>query len=53
MATNGALPLTFISGIYGDKFTGVVLGNTVAIKYDFDGDGQLDTSFGFRVVPGD
>ena len=53
VATNGALPLTFISAIYGDKFTGVVLGNTVAIKYDFDGDGQLDTSFGFRVVPGD
>jgi hypothetical protein len=50
---NGALPLTFSSATYGDKFTGVVLGNTVAIKYDFDGDGQLDTSFGFRLVVGD
>ena len=50
---NGALPLTFSSATYGDKFTGVVLGNTVAIKYDFDGDGQLDTSFRFRLVPGD
>jgi hypothetical protein len=48
-ANNGALPLTFSSAIYDDKFTGVVLGNTVAIKYDFDGDGQLDTSFGFRL----
>ena len=53
VATDGALPLTFSSATYGDKFTGVVLGNTVAIKYDFDGDGQLDTSFGFRLVPGD
>jgi hypothetical protein len=53
VAPNGALPLTFSSAAYDDKFTGVVLGNTVAIKYDFDGDGQLDTSFGFRRVPGD
>ena len=45
---DGALPLTFSSAIYGDAFTGVVLGDIVAIKYDFDGDGQLDTSFGFR-----
>ena len=50
---NGALPLTFSSATYGDKFTGVVLGDKVAIKYDFDGDGQMDTSFGFRLVPGD
>jgi len=53
VATNGALPLTFSSAAYGDKFTGVVLGDKVAIKYDFDGDGQMDTSFGFRRVPGD
>ena len=53
MATDGALPLTFSSATYGDKFTGVVLGDKVAIKYDFNGDGQLDTSFGFRLVPGD
>jgi len=52
-ATNGALPLTFSSATYGDKFTGVVQGDFVAIKYDFNGDGQLDTSFGFRLVPGD
>ncbi len=53
VATNGALPLTFSSATYGDKFTGVVLGDKVAIKYDFNGDGELDTSFGFRLVPGD
>ena len=53
VATDGALPLTFSSDMYGDRFTGVALGNTVAIKYDFDGDGQLDTSFRFRLVPGD
>jgi hypothetical protein len=44
----GALPLTFSSAIYDDSFTGVVLQDIVAIKYDFDGDGQADTSFGFR-----
>ena len=53
VAANGALPLTFSSSTYDDRFTGVALGNTVTIKYDFDGDGQLDTSFGFRLVPGD
>ena len=47
------MPLTFSSAFYGDGFTGVVQGNTVAIEYDFDGDGQLDTSFGFRLSPGD
>jgi hypothetical protein len=46
--SEGALPLTFRSAVYGDSFTGVVLGEIVAIKYDFDGDGRPDTSFGFR-----
>ncbi len=46
--SDGALPLAFSSAIYDDSFTGVVLQDMVAIKYDFDGDGQLDTSFGFR-----
>jgi hypothetical protein len=46
--SQGALPLSFTSAVYGDSFTGVVLEDVVAIKYDFDGDGQLDTSFAFR-----
>jgi len=49
-ASDGALPLTFTSATYGDAFTAVGLGDIVAIKYDFDGDGQMDTSFGFRRV---
>jgi hypothetical protein len=48
VSQQGALPLTFSSEVYGDKFTGVVTGDFVAIRYDFDGDGQPDTSFGFR-----
>ena len=46
----GALPLAFTSAVYGDAFVGVALQGTVAIKYDFDGDGQAETSFGFRRV---
>jgi hypothetical protein len=47
--SDGALPLAFSSEIYGDSFIGVVLQGMVAIKYDFDGDGRPDTSFGFRL----
>ena len=50
ISQEGALPLTFYSDTYGDQFTGVVLNGFVAIKYDFDGDGELDTSFGFQRV---
>jgi hypothetical protein len=50
ISQEGALPLTFYSDVYGDQFTGVVLNGIVAIKYDFDGDGELDTSFGFQRV---
>jgi hypothetical protein len=46
----GAMPLTFTSATYGDAFTGVVLGDIVAVKYDFDGDGEMETSLGFRRV---
>jgi hypothetical protein len=46
--TQGALPYTFASAVFGDSFTGVVLEDIVAIKYDFDGDGQAETTFGFR-----
>ena len=48
MTAEGAIPLTFYSALYEDQFTGVVLGDFVALKYDFDGDGQPETSFGFR-----
>jgi hypothetical protein len=48
--SEGALPLTFTSATWDDAFTGVVLGDIVAIKYDFDGDGQAETSFGFQRV---
>ena len=50
ISQEGALPLTFYSDVYGDQFTGVALNGIVAIKYDFDGDGQPDTSFGFQRV---
>jgi hypothetical protein len=50
VSQEGALPLRFYSDVYGDQFTGVVLNGIVAIKYDFDGDGELDTSFGFQRV---
>lgn len=50
ISQEGALPLTFYSDVYGDQFTGVVLDGVVAIKYDFDGDGRPETSFGFRRV---
>jgi hypothetical protein len=50
ISQDGALPLTFYSDTYNDQFTGVVLNGVVAIKYDFNGDGQLDTSFGFQRV---
>lgn len=46
--SQGALPLTFTSAVYGDSFTGVLLEEVVTIRYDFDGDGQHDTSFAFR-----
>jgi len=49
-AADGALPLTFNSTVFGDSFTGVALGDIVAIEYDLDGDRQPDTKFGFRRV---
>ena len=45
---DGALPLRFTSSVYGDSFTGIVLEDIVTIQYDFDGDGQPETSFAFR-----
>jgi hypothetical protein len=45
---DGSLPLTFSSAFYGDAFTAVSLGEFVTMEYDLDGDGQMDTSFGFE-----
>jgi hypothetical protein len=42
--------LTFSSAVYGDKFTGAAGDGLVGIKYDFDGDGRLDTSLEFQLV---
>lgn len=47
---NGGLPLTFYSGTYGDRFAAVATQDFLLIHYDFDGDGQLETEFGFRRV---
>ena len=47
---NNALPLTFYSDTYGDRFAAVATDGFVLIHYDFDGDGQLETEFGFRRV---
>lgn len=47
---NNALPLTFYSGTYGDRFAAVATQDFLLIHYDFDGDGQLETEFGFRRV---
>ena len=47
---NGGLPLTFYSDTYGDRFAAVATQGFVLIHYDFDGDGELETEFGFRRV---
>jgi hypothetical protein len=49
---DGVLPLTFTSATYGDSFVGAAGNDVVGIKYDFDGDGQLDTIFDFVRVEG-
>lgn len=46
----GAVALTFTSATYGDAFSAVATDGVVAIKYDFDGDGQPDTVFAFQRV---
>jgi hypothetical protein len=49
---DGVLPLTFTSAAFGDSFVGAASNDVVGIKYDFDGDGQLDTIFDFVRVGG-
>jgi hypothetical protein len=40
----------FSSGIYGDSFQGISVDGVIMISYDFDGDGQAETSFGFQRI---
>lgn len=40
------------SAVYGDFFVGVATQGIVSIKYDFDGEGQLDTVLSFQRVGG-
>jgi hypothetical protein len=49
-AVEGTLALTFYSDDYGDQFSGIAVDGTVAIQYDFDGDGQAETTFGFQRI---
>jgi hypothetical protein len=44
------LNLTFESNTWGDSFTGMAAIGVISIQYDFDGDGRLDTVFGFTRV---
>jgi hypothetical protein len=48
--TGGSTALVFSSGIYGDSFQGIAVDGVIMISYDFDGDGQAETSFGFQRV---
>lgn len=51
-ATGGVL-LSFESDTFGDAFSGAAATNGAAmIRYDFDGDGQIDTVFEFQKVTG-
>lgn len=51
-SAGGSLALTFTSATYGDAFSAIATDGVVAINYDFDGDGQADTVFGFQRVGG-
>ncbi len=50
--TDQGLGLTFYSATYGDQFTAVASDGLIAISYDFDGDGRLDTVFLFERLGG-
>jgi hypothetical protein len=50
----GVLQLSFESATWGDAFEGAAATDrSAAIKYDFDGDGRVETVFGFQQVTGD
>jgi hypothetical protein len=48
--SQGFLVVTFNSAVYGDSFTGTAGEGLLAIQYDMDGDGNMDTVFGFQRV---
>ena len=50
--TQNGSDLVFQSEVYGDQFPGSGRDGVVAIRYDFDGDGETDVVFGFvRILP--
>ena len=48
--TGGSTALVFSSGFYGDSFQGIAVDGVIMFSYDFDGDGRMDTSFGFQRI---
>lgn len=47
---DSGVALTFESAAFGDVFAGKGRDGVIAIRYDMDGDGRLDTTFGFEQV---
>lgn len=48
--TGGSIALLFGSFVYHDQFQGIGVDGVIMFSYDFDGDGQADTSFGFQRI---
>ena len=48
--TGGSTALLFGSVVYHDQFQGIAVDGVIMFSYDFDGDGNTDTSFGFQRI---
>jgi hypothetical protein len=48
--TGGSTALLFGSLVYHDQFQGIAVDGVIMFSYDFDGDGNTDTSFGFQRI---
>jgi hypothetical protein len=48
--TGGSTALQFGSFFYLDQFEGIAVDGVIMISYDFDGDGQAETSFAFQRI---
>ena len=48
--TGGSIALLFGSSVYHDQWQGIAVDGVVMFTYDFDGDGQPETTFGFQRV---